>query len=85
MEKYEWIGRSIKGFEFSTNNSVVSYTSDMKNVIGEIGIINDTHYDLVRAKFKNGDAWWYPKEQAMEHLVEPEINIKDLVKQIQEL
>ena len=85
------IGKKAKGFKFSGSPTYVPTRMDKYNgVVGKITYSNDK---VVQIKFPDGQSWNYPYEEALNHLVEEELeeeqsieqilnNIKNLTKQI---
>jgi hypothetical protein len=69
----ELIGKSVIGFKFkSGKTSHTSWNKEMKSYIGLVGEIRDIHQnETVKVVFSDGEYWWYPIDQIIEHLVEP--------------
>lgn len=80
------IGRKIRGFEFKDGPG---FTTEMKKYVGEIGEIIKppfTQHEInIRVKFSNNDSYWYPAKEALSHLVEDEIDEKEIQKNLTEI
>ena len=87
------LGKEVKGFKFIGNPHSVPYNMSMNKYIGVIGKIRYVSDNAVTVRFPNHDTWSYPYKEALDHLVEEELeeeqsieeilnNIKNLTKQI---
>lgn len=73
------IGKQIKGFKFSGKPT---YVPLMKNFDGVIGTIKYDNCNVVQIEFPSGDIFNYPYEEALNHLVEEELEEELSIEQI---
>lgn len=88
MEKREYIGREVIGFEFK-NYDTLSYPQEMNQQVGKKGEITKFERDVYFVKFSN-IGWWYPAKEIEEQLaepavVEPELTLEETLEKIKNL
>jgi predicted Rossmann fold nucleotide-binding protein DprA/Smf involved in DNA uptake len=59
------VGDYIRGFKYDCGEYMIYRMNDL---IGEIAKVIKVEEDIIFVKFSNGKTWWYPKDQAIEHL-----------------
>lgn len=87
MRLEKTIGKNLMGFKFD-NQHPAGWDDSMNQYIAKKGIITNVNKEnhTVLVKFDDGYAYWYPADGfAKKEIVDEEINIHDLVKQIQSL
>lgn len=67
------IGNRILGF-VPQNTALASFTEGMRLLVGKVGVIDAIAEDpgLVRINFGNVEAWWYPAQEAINHIIADE-------------
>jgi len=86
----EYIGRKVLGFKFKDDGRYgVGYVHKMDDYIGKEGIITGVYKKEHRPAFFNisfnGDSWSYPCKLVLENLIDENVNLKLLFKQIEKL
>lgn len=62
------IGRKIRGFKFESSLDL-GFDKKMDKYIDEVGDILEVDETSVGVRFKDSEYWYYPKEEALKHLV----------------
>jgi len=64
------VGNKILGFEVQ-NTAMTSFTAEMRDLVSKVGVIDaiDEALGVIRIYFGNGEAWWYPAAEAINHIV----------------
>ena len=88
MQKREYIGKKVIGFEFEDSDSL-SYAQEMNQHVGEKGEIIKFEGDVYYVKFST-NGWWYPAKEIEEQLgeqavVEPELTLEETLEKIKNL
>lgn len=70
MDYKKYIGKKIKGFKFE-DNARFGYSTTMQLYLGEVGTIKSYLSDknAFSVLFKDGHTWYYPADEALNHLV----------------
>jgi hypothetical protein len=82
------IGKQTYGFRFKSS---LFYSPNMDEYVGKIGtVIGQDHYDdddidVCRVQFEDGDVWSYPYLQTLDHLVEDERTIDQIINEVKQL
>lgn len=74
------IGKKAKGFKFSGSPTYVPHSMDAYN--GVVGVITYTNSNIIQIKFSSGKSWNYPYKEALNHLVEEELEEEQTIEQI---
>lgn len=77
------IGKKAKGFKFKGNPTYVPTRMDQYN--GVVGVITYTDGNVIQIKFSSGKSWNYPYKEALDHLVEEEQSIEEILNNIKNL
>jgi hypothetical protein len=62
------VGDFVRGFKFD-NTGTLMYLKEMNRLIGEVGQVISVNSIDIQVRFKDGNYIYYPKDQAIEHLV----------------
>lgn len=68
------LGKKILGFE-TQNTAIASFTREMRDLVGKVGVIDAVEQDAVRIYFGDGESWWYPAQEAINHIVADDYEI----------
>ena len=67
--KEDLTGRKVKGFKFDGDKYAFCYSPLMDKYIGEVGDITSCNDECIFVDFRDGTLWFYPKKEALKHLV----------------
>jgi hypothetical protein len=86
------VGKQVYGFKFK--KSSLYYSPSMEQHVGKIGTIisydryedgNGDDVHTFRVEFENGKCWSYPYPEILEHLVNDERTVDELLTQMKQL
>lgn len=83
MEEVSLVGRQAKGFEFSGSPTYIP--NSMSKYDGVLGKIVYADGNIVQIRFPDGKSWNYPYAQILDHLVEEEQSIEEILNNIKNL
>jgi hypothetical protein len=75
-------GKEVKGFKFTGGPG---YVPRMNIYIDTIGTIKTHKKTACSVEFDNGDMWAYPYPEILNHLVEEELTIEQILNNIKKL
>lgn len=75
-------GKMIYGFKFSDGPG---YTPSMKDLVGKLGVIISQHDKLCQVKFPRVGVWSYPYPEILDHLVEKEKTIEEIIIELKQI
>jgi hypothetical protein len=76
------IGKQIVGFEFE---GYPNFPEIMKNYIGKTGTIVSIVHNCCKVKFSNGSEWAYPYPKILDHIIEPEKSMEEIISNMKQL
>lgn len=63
-------GDKIRGFKFGKQeNASYDFSNAMARAIDKIGVITEFRTNYIGVKFEDGETWYYPTNEAEQHLV----------------
>jgi hypothetical protein len=82
MEDKNLVGKKMYGFKFSGGPG---FTYSMKNFIGKEAEIISQNPDSCTVHFDKGGLWSYPYPEILDHLVEDERTIDEIIIEMKQL
>ena len=78
----ELVGKMMYGFKFKDGPG---YTHMMKDLVGKLAVIKTQNDKVCQVMFSNGAYWNYPYPEILDHLVEDERTIDEIIIELKEL
>ena len=75
-------GKMMYGFKFSGGPG---YTYMMKDLVGKLGVIKGQRDTVCQVMFSDGAYWNYPYPEILDHLVEDERTIDEIIIELKQL
>jgi hypothetical protein len=78
----ELVGKMMYGFKFKDGPG---YTHMMKDLVGKLAVIKTQNDKVCQVMFSDGAYWNYPYPEILDHLVEDERTIDEIIIELKQL
>ena len=78
----ELVGKMMYGFKFSGGPG---YSFMMEDLVGKEAVIESQHEKACNVRFSNDSRWAYPYPEILNHLVEDERTIDEIIIELKQL